>query len=98
MKRLAEEVIVCASVVIRDMSSSVEKAKTHLPDCLSSSSSADTNNVDENDNDFCGSGSCLSRRSEETFLSPWDAIAVLTLLGDSDKVLSSVSLEQWYAR
>jgi hypothetical protein len=105
MDRLAQEVITCASLVIRRMSTAassspqlpsadqdqkqdyVNAAHHSTPPPSHSRSSSDS-----------GSSGGVGSSSDIASLTPWDAIAVLTLLGDPEHVLATVSLKQWYTR
>ena len=124
MRRLAEEVVGCASGVLRDMAaaaslssvSSSEPRSQHDTDTDTDTeletdaeteaelelSSGQHRGVDQDHSGGAGGGSGGSGGGGSgggvAPLSPWDAIAALTLLGDPQQVLSLVSLKQWYTR
>jgi hypothetical protein len=107
MRRLGQEVIGCASEVIRAMAApapppasargssgpglplQANQAGCQPPSTSSSDSDSDSKSKADRGGGGGGGGGALS---------PWDAIAALTLLGDPQKVLALVSLRHWYER
>ena len=89
IKRLQHEVIICASNVIHGMSNQEDDAigkKNESKPCLQDN---EGNKPSKENNPCDAADGCIS---------PWDAIAVLTLLGDPQQALPLVNLRQWYKR
>ena len=108
---MGEEVVACASTVLQTMAALGPTVPATVPANSTATSSAARGARGDSlsSGDSSSSGSSGSSRSGREggaadpllpplLLSPWDAIAALTLLGDPQEALALVSLKQWYQR
>lgn len=89
MRRLGDEVVACASAVLHTMATTSPLLSPGTDKNCSRSSSGDDGDVGD---------SSPADPPLPPQISPWDAIAALTLLGDPQHALGRVNLQEWYQR
>ena len=90
MKQLGDNAVSCATAVLYRMAADEVEPVT----------ACEPSTHDNPEQMKCGHSHQPSDNtmSNEVRMSPWDAIAVLTLLGDPQQALRLVNLKQWYKR
>lgn len=104
MRRLSEEVISCASSVIRTVGFEGDAINNYPQGTSTEGNKVSQRGDGDSRSPTCNSTTpsndrCRTRNNKvKRLVSPWDAIAALTLLGDPQKVLELVDLKSWYQR